>query len=654
MPPEKGDEIERLKKKLYSRGNKDKPMSDIRTPLSHEQADAPVSWSKAEDEALLAALQADTTKKKAPPIGTLMQEQKKKMSFAAKFLIGSFLFFVLAAGAAAYIFFGGGSLISPQNIDLQVVMPSLIDSGKASTFQIIIDNRNTSQLQLVDLILDYPDGTRDPTGAAALTQARQSIGTIGAGQQLKQTASAIFYGQQGAQEKVQVTLEYSVAGSNAVFQKQSEADFVIGSSPVSVSVSAPSAAVSNQSFPIDLTVQSNATTPLSNVVVQAQYPFGYSVQSATPQALAGGTFWQLGTLAPGASKTIHIVGSIDGQDGDQRVFRFLAGSNTDSTDTQVKVPLLTVPQTITVEKPFITGTIAVNGQSGKTISVTPGQPLEGTITWQNNLPTAITNAQLVLSFSGPALDKSSITSGDGFYQSQNSTITWSSAQDPSLAQVAPGQSGTLQFSFATLPPGSGNVLITNPTISLSLNVQGTEADQSGTPQQVTGAATAQVSVASMLSLAAQALHFTGGFTNTGPMPPKANADTSYTIVWTVKNSSNTIANATVSAVLPAYMRYVPGASGVSYDTGSRTVTWSLGDLNAGVGYSSAAKQVSFQVVLTPSASQVGSVPALTGEASLQGQDRFAQVGVSATAQAPTTALSGDTGFVSGMEIIAPN
>jgi hypothetical protein len=316
------------------------------------------------------------------------------------------------------------------------------------------------------------------------------------------------------------------------------------------------------------------------------------------------------------------------------------------------VPILTVPQTITVHKPFISGTIAVNGQTGKTISAPGATALSGTITWKNNLTTAVSNVQLTLTLTGPALDKNSISSTDGFYQSQNNTITWSSAQDPALASVPAGAEGALQFSFASLPPGSGGVLITNPTIILNLAVQGTRADQGNVPEQVASAASAEVSVASALSLTVAALHFSGPFTNTGPMPPQVNSDTSYTIVWTVKNSSNTVANASVSAVLPPYIKYVSsGTPGVSYDSASRTVTWGLGDVNAGVGYSSAAKQAAFQVVLMPSVSQVGSAPTLTGDASLTGQDRFAQVSVSANAAAPTTFLSGDTGFQSGMDIV---
>ncbi len=655
MPPEEKndkDDIEVLKAKLYSRKGSHKPISDIRVPLSPSDAEAPVAWPVSAEEA---ESQAKKTAVKKPPLAQFTQfTMKKKMSFAAKFFIGSLIFFVLALGAAAYLFLVGGNSISPNNIDLQVVMPSLVDAGKTLPFEVIVGNRNTSPISLVDLVITYPSGTRDPQNpGTALSQVRQTIGTVRSGQQVKQTASAIFYGQEGAQEKVQVILEYSVAGSNAVFEKQEEADFVIGSSPVSISIDAPSEAIAGQQFPINITVQSNATTPIQNLVLQGQYPFGFSIASTSPQAETGGTFWQLGTLAPGASTVIQLVGSIDGQDGDQRVFRFVAGSNTDPTDTTIAVPILTVPQTITVHKPFISGTIAVEGQSGKSISVSGATPLHGTLTWQNNLSTAVSNVQLTLTLTGPALDKNSVSASNGFYQSQNGTITWSPSQDPELATIPAGGQGSYQFSFASLPAGSGGVLITNPTISLDLAVQGTRQDQGNVPQQVSSAASAQVLVASAISLTAQALHFSGPFANTGPMPPQAESDTSYAIMWMVKNSSNTVANAIVSTVLPPYVRYVSSSasSGVSYDSASRTVTWSLGDIAAGVGYTAAVEQASFQIILTPSVSQVGTAPQLTGEVSLSGQDRFAQVTVNATAQAPTTFLVGDQGFQSGMDLV---
>jgi hypothetical protein len=57
-------------------------------------------------------------------------------------------------------------------------------------------------------------------------------------------------------------------------------------------------------------------------------------------------------------------------------------------------------------------------------------------------------------------------------------------------------------------------------------------------------------------------------------------------------------------------------------------------------------QGSFQVSFTPSTSQKGSVPALTGQATFSGYDRFAGVQVSATADPATTETTQDPGYTS--------
>lgn len=633
--------VDHLKDQLYSRKGNSGMLGDVRAPLSHSEAHAPVAW--------------EGELKPRAPRPHLEPTPRERMALATKFLIGSAIFFILAIGGALAFFLSGGNYISPQNIDLQVVAPTLIDGGTPANLQFIITNRNPAELQLADLVIDYPEGTRDPNDPQkALSHERISVGTIQAGRQIKLTSSAVFYGSEGAAQTIKASLEYSVAGSNAVFVKNGEAVVTIGSSPVSVRVEAPTEAIAGEPFNLTVTVQSNAAEPVQDVLVQAQYPFGYTVRSAVPKADAGGGLWRLGTMAPGATQVINITGSIDGQDGDERVFRFLAGTNKDQTAGKIEVPFLSVPVTLTVQRPFITGAISVDGKSGAKISAAAGKPLQGSVTWQNNLSESVSDVQIKLKFSGPVLDRSSVQSGNGFYQSIDSTITWTSAQDPSLAAVPPGGRGTLQFSFGTLPPGAGGVVYTNPTVDLTLSVGAVRLGQGNVPEQVTSAASTQVTLASAAVLGAQALHFTGPFTNPGPMPPRAEVSTSYTILWTVKNSSNTLANTSVSAVLPPYVSFAAAqaGSGITYDAGSRTVRWDLGDLKAGVGYSTAARTGAFQVTFTPSASQAGFSPTLTGTAALQGTDRFAQVAVSATAEAPTIKLN-EAGFAPGMDIVAP-
>lgn len=632
------DGVDKLKDKLYSRKHQG-PMEDVRSPLSENDSHVPVAWTPPPPPPATAERQMfrggmDTAK------------QKGSVAFSTKFFFISLAFFVVASIAAGYWFLAGGNFVSPQNIDLEIVAPSLVDGGSQVDLQVIITNRNQAALKLADLVINYPTGTRVPNDPEKPLQTdRQSVGTLAPGQNVKRTASALFFGAEGSTQEVKVSLEYSIEGSNAVFVRDGSVSFTVGSSPVSVSVKAPETATAGQPFSFDVTVQSNTQETINNVALEAQYPFGFTVQSTEPKADSGSTIWRLGSLRPGASTVVHITGTIDGQDGDERIFRFLAGSESDTTAARIKVPFLNIPTSITVTRPFISGQISVAGRSGSTISISPGQNIQGLISWKNNLSEPVSNLEIELKLSGPVLDASSVQTSNGFYQSSNNTIVWTSAQDPKLAQVAPGASGTLNFNFATLQPGSGGIIYTNPKITMTLNIKGVRGgDQS--QQAVSAIATTDLVVGSLLSLEAASLYKDGPYTNQGPTPPRAEQQTSYTVQWTVKNSSNAIAGASVSTVLPPYVTYKVGTAGITYDVPSRTVRWNMGELKAGTGYTSQASVGSFQVMLNPSLSQVGQAPALTGSALLTGQDRYAQIQVSSQAQPPTTQTAdGRSGIV---------
>ncbi len=636
------DAISGMKDGLYSRAHTPEVHVEERTPLATETAEkVGVGWSDGKINLPIAKLPTE-----APT--------KDGMSFGAKFLIGASVFFVGALGVAGYIFFVGGNTISSQNIDIQVIAPSIIDGGSKTTFEVIVNNRNQSALELVDLSVDYPDNTRDPLDPTRpLTHELQPIGSIKSGEQIKRTANAVLYGKEGSPQKIVVTLQYAVPNSNGVFKKQAEADFTIGSSPISISVQSPAEAISDQQFAMDITVTSNATAPLRNVALEAQYPFGFTPALATPPPEGGTTLWRLGSFNPGQSKKVHIEGKIVGQDGDDRVFRFLTGADISDTDTRIAIPFIQVPQTLTVHRPFITATLALERKTDKTVSVEAGKVVSGVVTWQNNLTVPVSNMQALLKFSGPMLDTTTIRSPTGFYQSQSHSIIWTKDQDGALDVVPPGGTGTFSFEFQTVNPGSGGKVYANPTVNLELSVSGVRQGQTGVPENISSAATIQATIASAVTLDEVALHFTGPFSNTGPMPPIAEQHTTYTILWTVKNSSNSIANTVVSTILPPYVQFVQGAEGVTYEKASRTVTWSIGELKAGAGFSSAARTVGFQVSLQPSASQIGLSPQLTGFAKLSGQDRFAQVLINTNAPGVSTRLDTDTGYTDTMGAVSP-
>jgi len=656
--------VEKLKEQLYSRGAGPNVESTARTPLTaRREAPARSAWSGMRSvgknepaaDAANASAKKETPLDAEPVVLQMTRHPDKKHSTAYYFLWSSFAFFVIAAAVAAWALLGGGNTISPSNIDMQIVAPSLVDSGKSMTIEYIIDNRNTAPLKVADLVIDYPEGTRDPNDTTkALQHGRVTIGDIRSGEQVRETSTAVFFGAEGTQGRITVTLEYQIAGSNAIFVKQADVMFTIGSAPVLLSISSPNEAISGQPFSMDIAVVSNSTTPIQNVAVEARYPFGFSVVSTTPSADVGNTLWRLGTLQPGMTQTIHLTGTLAGADGDQRVIHFLLGSESDPTETSLAVPIQSMPQTITVRKPFISGQITLDNQTGATIAEPLGKTLQGSLVWQNNLTESVSDLTLTLTLTGSALDPSSVTATNGFFDSTKNQIVWTSQQNPSLATVGPGATGNVQFYFSTLQPSSG--VLTNPQLTLNLTVNAARQTGATAPEAVSSAAQMIVHLASSVALTAQALHFTGPLNNTGPMPPKVGQQTTYTILWAVKNSSNTIAGAKVSATLPPYVSFIgagtAGNENISYDSPSRTVTWSLGDVKAGAGYALPLRQATFQVALTPSLSQIGLTPPLTGDVLFSGTDRFAQAQVQSTASSVSTYLRTDSGFQPGMEMIA--
>lgn len=638
---EKRDSIERLKDKLYSRDANIPPHE--RSDLSRSVDGIAPSWDTASPL-------PDTS---VQPLSAMAPAPAKKSNTPLIIFLASALFFVVSLMVAGFIFLRGSNVVSSDNIDLQILGPSLVDGGKEASLQILIDNDNTTALQLADLILEYPEGTRSTADVTrSLTQERISLGDIPAGGSLKQTASAVLFGEEGATRTIRATLEYRVAGSNAIFVKESSIDLIIGSSPVTLTVEGPLAATAGKELSFVIKVSSNATTPIRNVVLEAQYPFGFTVTSASPETSVGDALWQIGELKPRDEKTIRVGGVLEGQDGEERVFRFSVGSLENATDVRLAVPYITIPHSLSIQRPFISGNLSFNGVNAKTVAVYDGKDVHGIITWQNNLDTEVRDLRIEATLAGTAYDRGSVVVSRGFWRSSDATMLWDSSQDASLAVVAPGASGQVDFS---LVPSSGGGTLKNPEVAVTVNLRASRSVQGQAPESVSSAITGNMVLATPVSLTGGLLHFDGQITNQGPIPPKADQETTYTVVWTAKNPSNTIANARVSAPLPPSTRFLgaalPATEDVSFNPQTGTVTWTIGELRAGVGFSSAARSVAFKIGFTPSLSQVGSAPTVMGEAFLNGEDRFAQTNVNSTLGALTTRFSLDSKFQNGMEVV---
>ena len=561
----------------------------------------------------------------------------RHVRLAGIFFMGAVLFFLVALGVAAFSFFAGGNTVSTDKIDIALQGPTTIAGGDTMPLSIAVTNTNPVAIQDATIEIDFPDGTRSADNVLqAYPRYTENLGTIGSGETVLRSVKAVLFGAAGSSLVLPVQVSYGTPGSNAVFVKKTTYTVSVSSTPLSVSVDTLAETVSGKPLTVSLTVRSNAAIPIDNVVLSAVLPFGFAYASSS-LPMADSSFL-LGTLAPGASKSVTITGILSGQDKEQRVFHFTVGTAHGPGDTALAVSYLSQDATVSIAAPFLATSLSLNGNPFTNATLLPGMTQNVTVSYANTLATNVTNATVSVQITGNAVDYGSIRTTTGFYRSADHTIVFSPDTDASLSSLAPGATGIGTFSFSTIAGGQ-----ISPAVSFVVSVAGTRIGQTNVPETVSNTATYTAKVQSALAFAAAALHASGPLANSGPIPPQTNKTTSYTVSWTVQNGGNAVAGGTVTAVLPSYVTYTgatAGAGSFAYDDASRTVTWSVGDL-AQNGRAAG----SFQVALTPSTSQKGSAPALTGPASFTGHDRFAGVDITAAADPVTTETPGDPGYV---------
>ncbi|HWU24259.1 MAG TPA: hypothetical protein VN086_00725, partial [Candidatus Paceibacterota bacterium] len=517
------------------------------------------------------------------------------------------------------------------------VPPSIgIASGDTVSLVVTIHNGNPAALTDASFNADLPDGTRTGDGSdASFTQYNDVLGPVPAGADVTRTIQVKLFGEAGQVLSIPMKVQYHTAGSNALYQSQYTYTVTISSSPISVQVQTLSQTPSGQSFALTVIVRSNASAPVQDVALTASYPSGFSVQSATP-APSGTNFFSLGTLNPGEQKTVQIRGILVGQDNDQRVFRFDAGSvNSDGTNTLGNTYAEGLAN-VALTHPFLNVAIALNNDPSEPVIAHPGDAVNALVNWKNTLTTTLANASIHVAFSGNALAPNSVTAGNGFYRSTDSTVIFDNTTNPGLASLPAGSTGVGSFGFS-VKPATALTGVQNPTVTMTVSVAGLQSTQGGSAQSVTSTLTRTLKVGTVVDVSSTLAHATGGAN--GPTPPKAGTETLYSVTLTAKNTINSVGAAKEIFTLPTYVRFTGQADpSITYNPDTHTVTWAIGDLSSG-----GTATGHFQIGFTPSTSQHNSSPVLVSDQSFTGFDRFTQQQVAATAPALTSELPGQSG-----------
>ncbi len=565
------------------------------------------------------------------------------------FFIFSLIFFALTVGYAAYMFLGGGNTVSNDNIDISIVGNNYTAGGEDLSLTVGIVNRNSSALDLVDLVMEYPRSSPG-SGAGGMERMRQSLGTIPAGALRNENMKVILFGEQGSVIPIKIYIEYRVEGSNGIFVKEKSYGVTINSTPLSLSIDAPLSISPNQIITLNVKATLNATNPVSGILLKLDYPSGFQFTSSTPSPSLGNNVWNLGDLPPGAERNIAIIGRMaDVFDGEEKSFHISSGSQAKGDKSVIGVVFNSLTHTVAVRKPFIEASLFVNGVSDKAYTTNSKTPIRGEIRWTNNLDTKVNDLQIRAKISGNAVDRKTITTEQGFYDSQNNVIIWDKNSQGKLSEVNPGDSGSVGFSLSPLSLFSASSgMLANPSVNVEVSISGKQLVQGYASVDLNNSDSATIRIISDVGFASKALYYSGPFKNTGPVPPKAEKETSYTITWSLSNTANNISKSVVRATIPQWMKFVgsisPASENLTYNSFSKEIVWNAGTIGRGSGINTAGRSVSFQIAITPSLSQVGTTPVIINEAVLTGHDDFANVEVRVGKMPLRTSLDNDPAF----------
>lgn len=632
------NELEKLKKRLYKKGEafKERKFHPLISPKTPE---AKTYWEKS-------SANSDAEE------GRLSLPEKTKMSSVKKMAIILTIVFILAGiGVSVYFLIGGPAVVSSKNIEIKFEGPLSVKGGEINSWQVLITNKNKTNIELADLLIEYPENSKPvsvsvpvSSGGGKNPYERRPIGKIKAGETINQTIGAYLFGEKDSDKIFKLTLEYRPEGSSAILAKTAEASVRLLQSPIEVSIGLPKETNAGEVFSFDAEIISNSATVVKNLNLKIEYPSGFQYLESDLKPFSGDNIWRLGDLAPNKKRVVKIKGTLEGQDQMELSFRVLAGPTDD------KGEILAYgfgAQSIILKKPFLKLDMKVNGNTGE-IVVPAGANLAINIEWQNTLPVKIYNAVIEAKLKGASADQRTVSVSKGFYRSFDQVLVWNQASSPELREIEPLANGNSQFNFSILEPLPNDIVRQgNPTVTVEIEMKGERLGEEG-KAEITNHLTKEIKIATSLQFSRRALYRSGPFKNTGLLPPKVGKETSYTIVWSLVNTANAVAEATVSAFLPSYVRWLgvvkPENADVSYNQTTGEIIWRPGNVSAGAGIITSAPELAFQISFLPNISQTGTQPILISETVLSGKDSFTGAFLRDVKSALTTYLDNDPQF----------
>ncbi|HCC06222.1 TPA: hypothetical protein DEP94_02610 [Candidatus Nomurabacteria bacterium] len=622
MNPEENEDmhqIDDLEHKLYDpkQVNGEDSLHHVH---NHKEVDLPTDWGE------------------NTPIITPVEEKETSFSFGTKVLFTALIFLFVVLSFTAWRVLSSRNVVSLDNIDITLDSKPYVDGGETTPFSVSVFNRNTSSLQEAVIIISYEKGIGVLDEQQKVYEKRV-LGTILPNSLKKEDLNITLYGAADEVRVISVKLEYKVAGANAVFNKPATTQVVLKTPPLSVHIDGQTSLVQGQNSTFNVFVSNNTSIEIKDSLVVLSIPTTFTLNKTEPKPNTKGMMWSIPSILPGATSTITISGSFAGMPGEVDTIKASVGAASTAVN-QMGVVYSQEAHSISITSPLLSLGSRLETDRGGAESLRYGDKAIVTIFYENKNDKALRDVLVVANIGGTAPIISGISSDGGYYDSINKTVTFNPVTNRELSSVAPGAKGEFKIYIPVVSKGNNS-----PKLTLVINGTATSVSKDDTATQISKVWNVEGSA----NLNAFTSYKNSTFTNTGPIPPKANVNTTYG-AHLIVSAQNSLVNSRVSFILPAYVTftgvYATGTN-VTYDNRTRTVVWDIGNISAGGVVSN-----DIQISVKPSQSHVGQTPPITSSVTLEADEADSKARIRNISNALTTELLREQGSVDISHVVA--
>ncbi|KKW45959.1 MAG: hypothetical protein A3A43_00340 [Candidatus Liptonbacteria bacterium RIFCSPLOWO2_01_FULL_56_20] len=509
-------------------------------------------------------------------------------------------------------------------ISLEFTKPNQVLVGQPFTFTVAFSNYSDQVFDNARLSIILPDEVSFVGQSPDQRVAEQLIGDVGPGSLNQQSRDLIVLGGSQSIKRVEAKLSYRVSGSSAEFESRSGADIAIGQPAVGLTFTAPQNVPNGEDFDLTIQYQNNSAEDVRGLRLQLDYPQAFKLKKSSLAPVQGVTnAWDLGTLPKSVGGTITISGSAVGPE--QSLMNFIATLSADFLGQDYTISKQAADVSIAISPLALT--VTLNNSAGYVAHLS--DTLTYTLRYRNNSDTTFTNVTISAVLTGELFNMAAIQSAAAF-NSVSNTLTWNTANTPALANIAPGQEGSVDM---TLKVKDAFPIRRLSDKNYTLKVQAQVESPTVIPGTAASKTFSLVNLETRVAgqIAVRALGFfrdaAAGILNAGPYPPKVNAPTQYSIHWVIQNYATDVSNVVVSAFLQSGTRFTGTVVSTIdakpvYNAASGEVRWEIGNLAATKGVIGQPLEAVFQIENTPAVNQVGQTIPLLGETRIQANDMF--------------------------------